>query len=775
VLREWLERPLDAPVFIVLSYRSEETSTSASLSLLLDHPEATVQEAQVAIDLEPLQASDVRTLCMNRLAQRSAAPQAMIERIVLESHGNPFLAQQLTAIAEAKLARGDTSLDGLSMEALVERASAFLGESARALLNVLALAGRPLPSQLALSIAGVFSGGRAHIHTLRVLRLVRTRDVSGMRLLEVYHDRVRETVTSTVSAAESERIHAELLRALEAQERPDHDWLHMLALGAGQRGAAFRHGLSAAERAAESLAFERAAELYSKCLVLFDGELELHALYTKLAAAQARCRRGYEAAKAYLSAAEHAPAGKSAQLLQLAASHLIRSGRFEEGERIVQQVLETQGLHVPATPAGQLAALVWETGRISLRSLDVPLGRKNTAPSEVVGNALLYGTLAIETQQYAPLRSGLFTARALRLSLDYGDNNQVARALCMAAVIACVSGTQRAARRANDLLERAEQLFKRDSDEDVRLELLCAQAVCAQFRGDLAAALEPSQAVERLTDAKSAGSGGLHGDYYYMFMVQMVRISALQGLGRLTEARQVIREHVARARATDNLSAILQVSMNRAVDEQAFEMCVGSRARLDAEYEQLPRGDFGILHVAHLLAVMRAACSTREYAWAFERLGEFWETYQRSLVHRSAFMACLAHTTHARLLLNHHVETGANGDVAALVKNDLKQLERLPPALFRDVAIARTRARVAFLKGDRERAIELLRPSLERFEKTAMLQEIDHDRYTLGLLIGGAEGQQLIAAARKTLADCGICDPDANMRAYIPELMPKQS
>jgi hypothetical protein len=295
--------------------------------------------------------------------------------------------------------------------------------------------------------------------------------------------------------------------------------------------------------------------------------------------------------------------------------------------------------------------------------------------------------------------------------------------------------------------------------------------VFAQFRGDLAEALEPSQAVERLTLAKGTGGGGLHGDYYYMFMVQMTRISALQGLGRLAEARQMIREHVARARATDNVSALLQVSVNRVIDEQAFDGCAGSRARLDLEYTQLPRMDFGILHVAHVMGVMRTACTTRDYDWAFERVAEFWDTYQRSLVHRSAFLACLAHTTHARLVLNHHVETGASGDVAALVKNDIKQLERLPPALFRDVALARTRARVAFLKGDREQAIQLLRPSLERFEKTPMLQEVDHDRYTLGLLIGGAQGEQLVAAARKTLADCGISDPDANMRAYVPELV----
>ena len=772
VLRDWLEHPLEGPVTIVLTYRSEEIHTSASLALLLDRPEETVRDAQVTLDLDPLRASDVRTLCQHRLAQRSHAPEAMIERIVQESHGNPFLAQQLTAIAEAKLARHDTSLDGLSMEALVQRASSFVGDSARAILNVLAIAGRPLQVQLALSTSGVISAGRAHIHTLRSLRLIRTREASGERLLEVYHDRVRETVQASLSAEESQRIHAALLQELQAQGRDDHDWLHTLAVGAEQRGPAFRHGLLAAERASASLAFERAAELYSKCLVLFNGELEQYELWKKLATAEAQCRRGYAAARAYAHAAQHAPAAQRSQLLQLAASHLVRSGRFAEGERVVQQVLETEKLPVPKTHAGLLAAIAWERGRIALRSFDVPA--RPEPSNELAHDALLYGTLSVETQMYAPLRSALFQARALRLALDYGTSTQVARAMCLAATVACISGTRRAAQRSHDLLNRAEHMFKQSGSQDVQVELLSARAVCAQFLGNFEDAIEPADAVESMVASRTFS--GMHGDYYYMFTVRMVQISALQSIGRLLEARQVLQKHVTLARATDNLAAILQVSMNRAIDEQALDMCAGSRARLDTEHAQLPSGgELGILTVGHMLAVMRAACANRDYDWAFSRLEEYWLPYQRSIVHGSAFVACLAHTTHARLLLNHHVDSGARGDAAALVREDLAQLAHLPSGLMADVPIARTRARLAALQGNKQQAIELLRKCLAHLGKNMIRQEIEHDRYALGLLVGGSEGTQLLAAAREGLRNCGISDPDADMRAYVPELLGSNS
>jgi hypothetical protein len=106
-------------------------------------------------------------------------------------------------------------------------------------------------------------------------------------LLEVYHDRLRETVQASLRAEESLRIHAALLRHLEALGCDDHDWLHTLALGAGVRQIAFRHGLLAAEQASESLAFEHAAELYGTCLVLFNGEMELHVLSAELLSARA--------------------------------------------------------------------------------------------------------------------------------------------------------------------------------------------------------------------------------------------------------------------------------------------------------------------------------------------------------------------------------------------------------------------------------------------------------------------------------------------------------
>lgn len=53
----------------------------------------------------------------------------------------------------------------------------------------------------------------------------------------------------------------------------------------------------------------------------------------------------------------------------------------------------------------------------------------------------------------------------------------------------------------------------------------------------------------------------------------------------------------------------------------------------------------------------------------------------------------------------------------------------------------------------------------------AKLSKIAHDRYSLGLLIGDAEGAELVQSAHRALLKYGISDPAANMRAYVPELL----
>jgi serine/threonine protein kinase len=770
VLHDWLKRPLDAPVLMVLSYRSDEVATSTSLSALLSAAAKSAQLVrQYELDLRPLKDSDVYALCSKRLDTTSSLPPAVIARIVRGAQGNPFLATQLSALARAKLARGEEDLTALSVNELVLHTSALLPLPAQQLLQVLAVAGRPLAPRVALQVAEVSSEQRAHIHELQALRLVRTRYVAGASLLEVYHDRVRESVQAALSEAERMRIQRALLRSALADRRNDLGWLHELAFGAGERATARHYGMLAAEAASASLAFERAAELYERCLQLTDAGDKSAQLWKELALARVRCRRGALAADAYLEASALAEPSERVALLKLAASHMLRSGRFEEGERLVKQVLAELKISVPESTGGLYAAIGWERTRIAVLERLVRPHPGAKVPKDALQLGTLYGYLALDTQCYEPLRATLFQMRATRICFQYGEAETTARAYCMNAALSALSADNAATKRVEAMLARAQALIEDSAPPAVKLELYTARAMCAMLLGRLADAIEPARSAEALYASNSA-SGEL-GDYFYMFVVRSAWLSALQFLGRHREAAEVVRKVLEDAEATSNRCAVLQITLVRTGIEQVESSCSDSRARLDLERSELPKTTTSVLHLLHTVAVLRAACMTAEYAWAAEVYDKLWPKLQASPLQRSAYLMYLLHSIRARLLLNEHAATNSQSDPEPLVREHLHWLATKAPLPFRKPAPARLQARLAALSGKCERAAQLLELSCAAHTEIGAVDEAERDRYALGLLQAGAGGAALIESAVAALHSMGVREPQREIRAYYPELV----
>jgi serine/threonine protein kinase len=769
LIHDWLKRPAEAPLLLILSYRSEERETSACLRTVMGAEPSQPLAATFELDLAPMRDTDVEALCNRRLGASAAPPPALVSRIVSESQGNPFLASQLAALAYVKLQRGEMDLEDVTVEELVVRTSALLPEQACDLLNVLAIAGRPLVPQIALAAAEVERDGRSHIHALQGLRLVRMRDVDSVRLLEVYHDRVREAVQSSLTEAQRKHIHERLLRVLETSGQSDPAWLHELACGAGQGVLALRYGILAAEIASSSLAFERSAELYAKCLTLTEAREQLASLWFKLGLALARCRSGAQADEAYLKASEYASESRRVSLLQHAASHLLRSGRYEEGEKLVQRVLSALNVELPRTRTGYYAAIAWEYARFSLMRRAVKPRPPSAVPPEEAVRSEYYGMLAIETQAYAPLRAALFQTRALRLAYQCGEPMTMARALCMSATIACLSGTKAAAQRAGAQLELAERFVEAHETPDVRVEMLSARAVCALLAGRVTDVLAPAYAADEIYETRSAG--GEEGDYYYMFAVHTVRIAALQHLGKHTAANTELRSLLGHAVATDNRTAMLQASICTTVMEQVTERCAGTRARLDRERAELPSGEVGLLHVLHMASAMRAAAMTGEFDWAFGIVDAFWKGYLDSTISHSAQLAFVLRSNRACLLLNRYVAAGRQGDPERLIAEDLRWLSKKSPEPYRAPASSRLRARLATLRDDSQAAAELLRDSMRQHTEIGAADEAARERYALGCVIGGDEGARFKAEAMDALRALGVVDPEADVHGYYPELI----
>jgi len=763
ILAGWLDKPIAAPLLLVFSYRSEEVTTSSCLRSLLTRAAdpGTTPAHEHVISLSPLTIHAVEALCARRLGARADAHPELVARIVRESQGSPYLALQLATLAEAKITRGD-DLDTLSVGELVEQMGPLLAGEARDLLSTLAIAGRPMSPKLALRAAGVKRDGRSHVHALRGMNLVRTRDVGGERLLECYHDRVRESVQQSLDPEQRRRIHEDLLRVLEFSGQADASWLHSLALGAKRTDQALHYGLLAAERASATLAFERAAELYQTCLQLSpDPAANGGELWSKLALSLACCGRGGRAAEAYLEAAKHASAQNALTFTRFAASHLVRSGRFEEGEAQVRKVLEAMQIRVPETERATLAAVVWEQARLKLRGTAFTPRSEQELPAHMLAQLDALDALSVETQSYDPIRAALFVSRGIRLALDAGEPVRVVRALSAAAVMSA-SGGPSGARRTEELLARAMELAQQVGSEQTLAGVYSSRAVCAFMLGRPKEVLEPSYEAERLFRADS------RHDYYRRFAAVSARMGALHILGEHKRFRSELRAALTEARATENTGAQLQLTLNHTVAEELEGQPELSIARLDRQRAELPRSRFGTLHVLHLAAVLAAGGATREFEWAEAHCREAWPAYERSPIRRNAMLALLVHAMRGRMRLNRFVLEGGSGDPASLV--DTRAIEKLKLYSSKPI-VMHTRARLAVLRGDKSLAIQLLTQSADLYTACDRACDALRERYALGVLIGGDRGEAMRADAEQQLRARGYDHPVRAMQVFFPELL----
>jgi hypothetical protein len=122
------------------------------------------------------------------------------------------------------------------------------------------------------------------------------------------------------------------------------------------------------------------------------------------------------------------------------------------------------------------------------------------------------------------------------------------------------------------------------------------------------------------------------------------------------------------------------------------------------------------------------------------------------------------------MLLNRHVALGGASDPAALVREDLRALAKLPLNSSRVMAV-HTQARLALLRKDTGRATALLRQSAADYDASDRPDEAARERYALGIVIGGHEGDTLRAQAARKLSDSGYADPGREMQTYYPELI----
>ena len=252
-------------MLVLLSYRGEYAANACLREFRRAWESSSIPHYEM--EVLPLSTEESRELTTRLLAGTPAADR-LIERIVEQARGSAFFVQELAEHARSGIdwqsttatdRRGRGSSGDLD-DVLWHRVQKLPTE-ARELLEMIAVAGQPIQFRELVHARDFAAVPQHAVNQLRSARLVRS---TGTRLtdqIEAFHDRVRESIASHLSAPVSRDYHLRIANALEAngEAAPETVASHLNS-AASPRASHFYE--LAGQRAMQVLAFDRAEEYF---------------------------------------------------------------------------------------------------------------------------------------------------------------------------------------------------------------------------------------------------------------------------------------------------------------------------------------------------------------------------------------------------------------------------------------------------------------------------------------------------------------------------------
>jgi serine/threonine protein kinase/tetratricopeptide (TPR) repeat protein len=746
-----LLRPPDAPAaLVVLAYRSEDVAQSEFLRELDEQVRGWSLDVR-RVPLGPLTGDEARKLAELLLRD----PSVDVDSLVRESGGIPLFLEELVR----QVRDGHRAGDRLSLTDVLRERLARLPPPAARLLAMVAVAGRPVPQDVALRAAEV--DDPAMLSLLKAGSFVRGRAVGGERLLEAYHDRVRESVVAGLDERALREHHRRLAVVLESLPHSDAETLAAHWRGAGEPVRAAEFAARGAARAAEALAFDRAARLFRLALEL-DPEGQPHAMRVALGDALGNAGRGAEAAEAYLAAAAGADPSLALDLKARAGGHFLWSGHIDRGLDTLADVLGDVGLRMPRSPAAAMLSIAWNRARLRLRGLTYKETSEREIPASQLARLDVTFAVAEGLGGVDTVRAADFHWRHLLLALRAGEPRRLARALAAEAIFTSLDGV-RGAPRAARVLRTVHELAQRLDDPALRAIAVGADGIVAFNEGRW------DHALEMLTRAEQIVRDQCTGLRWEIATAQLFGGFVLALTGRV---REMIRRFPALVEeasergdlyAVTTLKAGLGFYLPLAADDPA-----AAYAQVDDAMARWSARGFHLQHSHALVARASTDLYVGEPERAMARFAEAWPALERSLLLKVQLMRGILTLWRAKAAV---AAAGRSGDrrLLTLVRRTAQRLDREGVTYLR-AAGRMLEGTVAVLEGRRDEGLRILDDAEKLCTASGMLLNSASVRRARGLLVGGSEGAALVAAADTWFAKEGIRRPERIVEVFLPGL-----
>ncbi|HEY3351931.1 MAG TPA: protein kinase [Polyangia bacterium] len=740
-------------LLIVLTYRSEDLAASPGLRGFLD---AGRHAATGTIVLEALSSTDSRRLAAALLG--GAGDDELAERIATEADGSPFFIGELARHVQAT---GQPAPGGVRLEQVVHERLQALPAPALRLLEVVAVAGRPIRRAAAARAAGLAPAAEATaVALLRTRHLVRA-GAFGAAWLETYHDRIREAVVESLAADALRERHLRLATVL--RERGDADaealFAHCAAAGLGELAA--RYAETAADQAAGQLAFDRAARLYGHALERTAPDAAgAHDLRVRLAGTLAAAGRGAESAAAYLAAATPGlPAAQAMALRRKAADQLLRSGHIDEGVRELGAVLGGIGLRLSGSPLVAFVRVLWQRALLRARGLRHRVRPAGELSPRTLERIDLTWAVSLGLSTVDPLRGVEFQTRNLRLALRAGEPYRLARALALEAGY-CATGGRRGLARAARTIAAAERLAAAAGAPH-------AAGLCAMWAGAVGyLSGDFARGRARCEQALAIYREQCTGVAWEIVSAEMFVLSSLYYLGELRELTRRVPPMLAAARQLDDRYAATNLRTSHAnvawlVGDDPGE----ARRHVGEAMAEWSPTSYHLQHYYEFHSLGQIDLYEGRGADSCARIARNWSALRRALLLQIQIVRIQLHDLRGRSRLA--AAAAGDPDLAAAAEQDAQRLAREGRPWCSALADL-LRAGAATVRGDTPVALAWLTAARRGFEHAAMRLHAEVARRRAGQLRGGAAGAALVAAADAWLASQGVRRPAAMAAMLAP-------
>ena len=748
LLTEMLRTPGEPRMLLACTIRNE-TAIRARARDIADELTRAAADVRV-LHVEKLPSDDAIELARALAEARTGNAElgaGVVQQILAEAQGHPLFIDEL--VRRRAGARSDGEVIHLD-DVLWQRVRA-LEPAARRFLELVAVAGVPVLQEIVAAAAGLDRAVMpTAVHALQHAHLIRTSGERSSTLVHTYHDRVRESVVAHLSADAVTTAHGQLAVAAEQGGRADADFLFIHWEGARNAARAAEYARAAGDRAAEALAFERAAHLYRRALDL-DASPSVTRRETQTRLAEALTSAGHEAeaAEVRLELARDADPIAALDLRRQAAEQMLVSGHFDRGKALLREVLQAVHERFPLAP---MAVIFWlVVVRLALRVRGVAV-REREAGALDKRALLRIDALWSAGAGFAMtdnIRGAYFQTKNLLLASKVGDVRRAARALAMEVCFRSVSASKGATRNLA-LLEEARRLAERVGTPDALALADTAAGYVHYFLGNW------RTSIDAFVRAESAFRDRCVGVHWQISSTRTMLYRALGFAGRIEELRSrypaVLRDAEQRRDLFTVINVLCSTTYLVALAEDRVD---AAEAVLADAGRSLPSGAFLVQHYYHLLALVQVDLYAGRARDARERMRAAMPAIRRSLLMRVGSFRAQTADVQARIALA--IAESEGGAASALVDASKATRALASVAVPWAPVVAKLHgAALLSLQGRRDDASSALRAAVDALGGAGLDALAAAARRRLGVLVGGDEGAALVRDAEAFEAAQGV-------------------